>query len=394
MTRVARLAIWSFWFGLELLLTVVVFFAATVLVVGHRQDVVPRDTRIAGNATAPPRLAFACELPTAQLQSLFAQEDVVQDLRRLNASVSLSLMDLSPGRAAVVRRLNETGIPVTAWMALPKEQGYYLNADNIAEASDRFTAFEKWTSDYGLRWDGIGLDIEPALRDFESATQGHPWRVVEALVRRCFDFGRVGRARSGYAALIRRMQADGYRVDTYQFPFIADERKVGAHLLERLFGIVDVRGNREVFMTYTSFNHTIDSALIWAYGPEAQLLAVGSTAGDPHDPRFRPLDWDEFSRDLIVAAHFSPVVGIYSLEGCVRQGFLPRLATMNWGECVTVATEAQTMIMRLRTRLQSALWTASHLLYFAVALALLNVWLLWRRSRKPRVGQPGAIIHL
>jgi hypothetical protein len=100
--------------------------------------------------------------------------------------------------------------------------------------------------------------------------------------------------------LIGRIQRDGYPVETYQFPFLADERKVHSTLLERLTGIVDLRGDREVFMTYSSFNHPVDSALIWEYGPEAQLLAVGSTAGDP-DPKFGPLNWDEFSRDLIVA---------------------------------------------------------------------------------------------
>lgn len=44
------------------------------------------------------------------------------------------------------------------------------------------------------------------------------------------DTGSVSRARNAYAALIQWIQAGGYRVDTYQFPFIADERKVHSHL--------------------------------------------------------------------------------------------------------------------------------------------------------------------
>jgi hypothetical protein len=45
---------------------------------------------------------------------------------------------------------------------------------------------------------------------------------------------------------------------------------------------VDVRGEREVLMVYTSFNQSLDSALIWVYGPDAQAIAVGSTTV-PHE---------------------------------------------------------------------------------------------------------------
>ena len=231
-----------------------------------------------------------------------------------------------------MRRLNEAGIPVTAWIALPKEEGYYLNAANAYEAAARFAAFETWTRDYGLRWARVGLDIEPSLQDLGAALQGHWLRLAGTVVRRCFDTGSVDRARNAYAALIRRIQGDGYDVETYQFPFLADERKVHSTLLERVFGIVDIRGDREVLMTYTSFDHALDSALIWAYGPEAQLMVVGSTAGDPEPGgKFGPLSWDELTHDVVVASHFSPVVGVYSLEGCVRRGFLSRLKTMKWG---------------------------------------------------------------
>jgi hypothetical protein len=332
-----------------------------------------------------PQLEFACELATEQLQSLFSKTDVIDDLRHLNAAVSLSLIDLSPSRAGVVRRLNEAGIPVTAWIALPKEEGYYLNAANAGEAAARFTAFEKWTSDYSLRWARVGLDIEPSLQEFGAVREGHWMRPAAAIVRRCFDAGSVKRARNAYAALIGRIQSDGYGVETYQFPFLADERKVNSTMLERFFGIVDVRGNREVFMTYTSFNHAIDSALIWQYGPEAQIVAVGSTAGDAEPGgKSGPLSWDELTHDVIVASHFSPVVGVYSLEGCVRQGFLPRLKTMNWDQSFTIPAEANRKVFQLRRRIQTALLTVSHLPYLAAAVLLLDFLLIWRRRRGNR----------
>jgi hypothetical protein len=372
-------------FGLELGATVVVFFTARTLVAIHWGETLPSDIRIERNPAVHPQLAFACELATEQLQSFFSRQDVIDDLRQLDAGVSLSLADLSPGRAGIVRKLNEARVPVTAWLALPKEQGYYVNAANAPEAAERFAAFEKWTGDYGLRWARVGLDIEPNLQEFGALRRGNVAPLVAAVIRRCFDPGSVNRPRNAYAALIRRIQADGYQVETYQFPFIADGRKVHSTLLERLFGIVDVRGDREVFMAYTSFNHAIDSALIWEYGPEAQMIAVGSTAGDPElGARFGPLTWDEFSHDVVVASHFSPVVGVYSLEGCVHQGFLPRLKTMDWGQSVTIPVEASRKVIQLRARIQAALWTGSHLPYFAATILLVDLWLIWRRHTPNR----------
>jgi hypothetical protein len=74
-------------------------------------------------------------------------------------------------------------------------------------------------------------------------------------------------------------------------------------------------------MLYTSFNPSLDSAWIWFYGPEAQTIAVGSTTGPASDPYFARLNWEEFSRDLMVANHFSHVIGVYNFGGCARQGF-------------------------------------------------------------------------
>ncbi len=336
-----------------------------------------------------PQLMFACELDTEKLQALFADPAVMADLKDLNAGISLALMDLSSPRAQVVRRLNEAGIPVVAWMALPKERGYYLNADNEAVAAARFAEFEKWTADNGLRWAGIGLDIEPSLGDWTTIQQGRKWRLVRTLVGRAFDGKRVELARTAYAALIRRMQSRGYTVQTYQLLFLADERRAHSTVLERLFGVVDVRSDDEVLMVYSSFNHALDAALVWGYGPDAHTIAVGSTAsagGAELDAKFGPLNWDEFSRDLIVASHFSHEVGVYSLEGCVRQGFLPRLKTLDWTQPVTLSPATVEKVRKFRQRVQTMLWIASHILYFtaAVLLAIVGLVVYWRRRRRLR----------
>jgi len=179
-------------------------------------------------------------------------------------------------------------------------------------------------------------------------------------------------------------------VETYQFPFIIDEREARTTLLERLFGLVDVRGDREVLMLYTSFNHAMDSALVWKYGPEAQAIVVGSTKSDPAtDARFPPLSWDELSRDLRVASHFSHTVGVYSLEGCVHQGFLPRLASMTWNQPVTIPAEAVRKVNLLRARIHTVLWIGSNLPYLVLAVFFAIGWWLGRRRMRRRSAAGG-----
>jgi hypothetical protein len=375
--RFLRVFLWLLIFAVELALCLTLFIAARAFLAVRPLNRDARQVRVTAPAEHP-QLNFACQMETAALQSLFSDPDVIRDLRQLNAGVTLSLIDLSPGRAQVVRQLNSAGIPVTAWLALPGQQGYYLNASNAAQAEVRFTEFRKWTIDSGLRWSGIGLDIEPNLQEFTSIG-----RAASAALKRLVDPNTVTRARIAYRAFIARIEAAGYRVETYQFPFIADEREVHSTLLERLFGIVDVRGDGEVLMLYSSFNRTADSALIWQYGPSAQRIVVGITAGDPQPGvRRGTLSWEELSHDVIVASHFSPVVGIYNLEGCVRRGLLAQLIALDWNQPVIISADQNRQVIRLRARVQAALWTLSRLPYFALAMLLADAWFLLRHRRR------------
>jgi hypothetical protein len=357
------------------------------------------DLRISGPGTQP-QLVFACEQDDARLQKLFADRSVVANLRDLNASVSLALVTLSADRAQVVRELNSAGIPVFAWIALPNSQGYYLNAANEPQVAERFAQFESWNAQYRLHWAGIGLDIEPNIQEFHESI----WKLAPLLARRSVDTARVTRARRAYAGLIAHMQARGYSVQTYQFPFIADERRMHSTALERLVGLVDVRGDQEALMLYTSFSHGAGPALIWKYAPDAQLIVVGVVSNDAPVPGFFvPLDWQELSRDLIVAGHFSRIVGVYALEGCVQKGFLSRIKSIDWSSPVNLPQDSIARATRVRFVVQTVLWILSRLpLVVGVAVVGIALLLRWHRRRKiahpllPRmttsapVGQPWA----
>jgi hypothetical protein len=371
--------LWTAVSGVELLIVAMLSIFIGTVVFGGLKAIGAGAVHITGNTAVRPRIMFACCENTAEpgdAQSLFMNPVVISDLKELHAGVAVAIVDLSVGRAHAISLLNEAGIPVTAWLLLPKQQGYYMNADNAAESEARFKDFENWTAQYRLRWEAVGLDIEPDVREFAALKQETGGRLIWYLFRRCFDGRQVRSARKSYAGLIRSIQTSGYQAQTYQLPFIVTERRAHSTLLERLLGIVDVRGNVEAVMLYTSFNTGIGSAMIWKFGPEAQAITVGVAGGKSG------LDWTQFSRDLIVAGHFTNLVGVYGLQGCLQQGFLKRLMTMNWGQTVVIPPTAVRKAILVHALLPSTLWTLSHLIYFVLLIIVANLWLAWRWSMK------------
>ena len=332
---------------------------------------------IQGPRVAPQLMFACCDHGMSQMQSLLTNANVIANLKSLHAGLGVAIVDFTPERAALVRRLNSEGIPVIAGLGMPPEQGFYFNAENAPQAAARFAAFDAWSRDHGLRWDAVGLDIEPNFAELGSLN-GHWWRLFTTLLSRTVDVQRMYRAQRVYSALIANIRSRGYFVQTYQLPYLPVERKAHSSLLDRILGTVDVRGDQEVLMLYTSYAGPVGAAIIWELGPDAQSIAICCTDGDPA-ANSAVLDWSRFSRDLIVAGHFSHLIGVYNLEGCVRQGFLPRLKTMDWSQSVTipaVAIRAADHRMRL---LGLVLRISSHLLYFAFVLLLAIALIGWRR---------------
>jgi hypothetical protein len=122
-------------------------------------------------------------------------------------------------------------------------------------------------------------------------------------------------------------------VEVYQFPYLLDERAVGSTLLRRSLGLVDVPVDAEVYMLYASY---LGRAGARAYFQNAPGIALGVTGGgvnvDNPDAQRRFLSWERLSEDLRAAAAHTRDVYVFSLEGCVEQGMLPRIADLRWDE--------------------------------------------------------------
>ncbi len=335
--------------------------------------------------TLKPHLTFFCELESQPLQSLFSDLKRIEELRALDAGISLGLIDLSDERAVVVRMLNQAGIPVTAWLLLPKEQGYWFNLDNADQAKTRYADFKRWSTAHDLSFAGIGLDIEPDINLMTGLFSN--WQAgLGVLLPRLLNWRKAAEAAAAYRQLVERICNDGYFVESYQFPMVADERKAGSVTLQRLFRTVDLSVDREVFMLYTSFFRPYGPAILSSYASDAGGIGVGNVGGGVkiegvEEPAY--LNWPELQRDLLLSARHSEWVYIFSLEGCVQQGFMPRLLEFDWNQPVEPPSEAGRRVGYVRTALRALLWMTVHPgAILASAAGLLWIFSALRRKHK------------
>jgi len=282
------------------------------------------------SAMTPPQLTFFVELASEPLGALFATPGVVDFLVRGGGAIAMGILDLTPRRAAVVRQLEAAGVPVTAWLLLDVRDGYWLNADNPERARARYHETIEWARREGLRLHRIGLDIEFPRADADLLMQ-QPRAGLMTLLRRRRSAAQVQAAERAYAELVTEIRAGGRSVESYHFPQLLDERLAGSALLRRTLGLVDLPADAEVLMLYASY---LGRGGARAYFPEASHIALGVTgggvnAGKPAEVA-RLLSWERLEEDLLAAAAYTPHVYVFSLEGCVEQRMLERLAGIDW----------------------------------------------------------------
>ena len=76
-----------------------------------------------------------------------------------------------------------------------KERGMdYVNADDAPQTAARFDEFDRWTTANHLRWQAVGLNIEPSLAEYAALT-GQKGHLLSLIFHRAFDAARVTRAR-------------------------------------------------------------------------------------------------------------------------------------------------------------------------------------------------------
>lgn len=306
-------------------------------------------------------LTFFVELEAEPLDALLSRSEVLPFLQAGGHALSMGLIDLDAKRARWVRRLEASGVPVTAWLLLDPAEGYWLNADNPERALARWRETAAWAESEGLRLHRVGLDIEFPREESAGAIRSQR-RAFFSMLRRRRSRAQVQAAERAYAALVGEVRASGRSVEAYHFPQLLDERRAGTTLLRRALGLVDVAVDAEVFMLYSSY---LGRAGARAYFTEAPCIALGVTGGgvnvDNPDATRRFLSWERLAEDLRDARRHTPYVYVFSLEGCVEHDLLGRIAGLDWTQPVPPLSRGEALRARATRALARGLFRAEPL---------------------------------
>ncbi len=288
---------------------------------------------------ARPQLIFFTELEDNRLRQLLLDNGVLAELATHQYGLALAIVVLNETQAEVVRHLNRCGIPTIAWLRLSPSEGFWFNLQNYPQAVERYRSFHTWAQTHELHFDAVGLDIEPPS---SAVAQWQQWGLRSILRHLWLAHENVlyPAARAAYNDLIVEIHHDGYEVHTYQLPLLADDRRAGTTLVQRAFDILDLPADVEVLMCLSNISlehvgHDLSGALIASYGPSADSIGVGHTGAahdttDPDAVKLPPSWWASLQRDLLLAAHYTDVIYVFSLEVCVAHGILPHIAALNW----------------------------------------------------------------
>ncbi|MEN9936846.1 MAG: hypothetical protein RLZZ387_3425 [Chloroflexota bacterium] len=334
-----------------------------------------------------PYLIFFADTPEGLLLELLQRPGVLGALSAGGFGVAVALDQLSEARAIEARLLNDAGVPTIGWLVLPAEEGQTFSLQNYPRAEAAYRDFRAWALAHALRFEGVGLDIEPPLGELERGG----WRTLRSLASRLWlarDNALYPSARAAYVALVAAIQADGYEVHAYQLPLVADDRRAGTTIVQRGLDIVDLPVDLEVLVCSSGvpidwLGFDLGGALVDSYGPAADALAVGAGpyAGSA------PLAWWALRRDLLLAARHVDTIYIATLEACVCSGTLEALVGLEWDAPTRVAPMRRVLVGVLRTALLLALVIGR---YGRAALAW-SGWLLalaiWLRSRRRPSGR-------
>lgn len=317
-----------------------------------------------------PKISFFVELPGNEFRQLFADTSLISQLVEMNVSLRVGLQDFSKERTETLLTLNKAGIPMIAWLLLPEEEGYWFNMYNGEKASERYNAFKKWSAENGLKWEGIGIDLEPDFNDAKLAVK-HPYKLAWKAYKRLFDNRSLEKGKMVYDDLIGRMKADGYYVESYLIPFIYDERITGTTSFQKLLGLIDISTPREIPMVYTSAMG--NPAIIREYCQAGQPVALGITGGgviiEGVQPRFMSLD--DLIRDLLISNECTKEAVIFCLEATWKNGWLHAIETIDYSEAPLVMTNMRAKIEKLRKIVQRMLVVLDHPYMMSLAFLIL-----------------------
>ncbi len=304
-----------------------------------------------------PALTYIYDMPSDHIDA-FWSDSLIADLARHRVRLCVTIRDTSSSRATLVQRLNNAGIPIVAWLVrddhdVTRDYGM----DNAHDLHARYREILDWSTAHALRWDALGIDISADVRD--SVRFGaNPAVDVNTFLKRITNRWHIDAATTSYENLLALMRADGHRIESYEVPFVRDDRVSGSTMARRLLGLPAIAADTVVVRLYSSHARPYGSGLIAAYAPECSAVAIGDFAADGNN---QPMSEHELWRDL---QHVSScgVAHIYiaGMPTLIEQGWHGAIVAGGWMRRALPPTEeVHHQVARMRAGVRALLWAGA-----------------------------------
>jgi len=278
-------------------------------------------------------ISFFNELKSPELVELFKDSTIIPNLKALHGEIRMGTLDLTPERAAIMKKLNEAGVPVVAWLVLSEADGYFSNSINADLSQKRYYEIKAWAKQNQIKLKGIGLDFEIDMNDLKLA-KTNPFKLAYKMFTRLYeDDSNLKSAKLKYDSLIAQIKTDGFEVEGYYFPYIDDEVSNGSTSIQKMARFIRYKTDKDIPMLYSSLNGNGDGSLK-IYGADVNLYAtgLGSTGGGIDTSGL--LSYGQLVHDMNIAFKTVKEVHIFSLEGAVKAGMMPKLLTYKYDSTV------------------------------------------------------------
>jgi hypothetical protein len=340
---------------------------------------------IVSNAWAKkPVISFFNEMNSRDLFMMFEDTTIIETLKKMNAEVRMGMVDLTFDRVQVVKKLNQAGIPVVAWLLLPENDGYWFNSSNGLQALKRYRDFQQWAAFNDLEFKAIGIDLELDIND-ALLVRENPWNLFWMIPPRLYSKAEYEKGQREYTQLIETMQQDGNVVESYYAPFIKDETAIGNTAIQQATKFLDIKTNKEIPMLYSSFLGNPDG-YYKIYGSDIGLKAVGvGSTGGGVDTTLPTLSYEQLVHDISVASKFADEVHVFSLEGCIQKGYFKRLADQQFDDKIEFNQGQIQSVQKLQKFVKFVSNVLSYPTLFFLSIFLIiagGIWLILFTTKK------------
>ena len=304
-----------------------------------------------------PAITYIYDMPADHISS-FWTDALIEDLSRAHIRLCIAIRDTSDARATLIQRLNLAHIPVVCWLVrddLDIMRDYRTGDANQLHA--RYRDVMRWSVEQSLRWDAIGIDISADVRDTVRFGD-YPAVDVNTFLRRISNRWHIDAATKSYENLLSLIRADNHRIESYEIPFIRDDRVSGSTLARRLLGLPAIAADAVVVSLYSSHSRPYGPGLISTYAPECAAVAIGDCTTDGNN---QPMSEHELWRDLQhVSGCGVPHIYIAGFPSIVEKGWHAKIIAGGWvRRSLPPTDEVHHQVARMRAGLRALLWAGA-----------------------------------